>query len=184
MLSRGYLETCQHCASLLTRSSSFHLSLSTSLTQELQVCTSNPLPFSTGMRSTCADEKTNLPAISHQPEEYLGCTAEWKFWQKSFAAALKGVCMFIDHTLNILSRYDPCGLTTWTLQFYRNIPEMVMHAQAVNFRLFFSPPTQPGNEANAVNTCSAKISLMFPSRGVSNHRNWMAAMEPFFCSSD
>ena len=43
--------------------------------------------------------------------------AEWQFWQKSFAAALRSVCVCVDHTLNILSGYDPGGLTTWTLQF-------------------------------------------------------------------
>jgi len=80
----GYLKICQH---LVLRSLSFDFSLSTSSTQEWQLCAGKLLPFPTGTRA-CKDEKASLLAILEESRGILGLYFYTTDLAESLAAAL------------------------------------------------------------------------------------------------
>ena len=74
---------------------------------------------------------------SYVTEENSG-TPGFHYWTtdftESFAATLN-VCACAYTRPWVLSTYDPCVLTTWTIQFYGSRLGMVVHAQTVDTRL-------------------------------------------------
>ena len=93
----GYLETFQHCASLLLRSLSYHLSLSTLPIQGRQLCIGKTVTFFTVTRSTREIQSSCNPISLKRAVEYLVCISEWqtKFDRKALQSLWGCVCVCI-----------------------------------------------------------------------------------------
>ena len=115
----GYLETYQHCASLLLRSLSLCSSLSTWPTQERQLCVGRTIAIFNRhdkyMRRWEGQSSCN-PTSLKRAVEYLGCLLKDRFDRKALQPQWERVHVRrLD--LEYLSGYDPYWQLAWSLPF-------------------------------------------------------------------